>query len=96
VGGELKLHTIALRAGYSYYGSPYKVSSLEGSRSYYSGGIGYRNNGFYIDLAFIYGSSTNYLQPYTMLANNQGYVTPDAAKIEKTSYTGLATFGWKF
>ncbi|OMP77096.1 OmpP1/FadL family transporter [[Flexibacter] sp. ATCC 35208] len=96
VGGELKLHTIALRLGYSYYGSPYKISSLDGVRSYYSGGIGYRNNGFYMDLAFIYGSSTSYNQPYTMLANNMNYVTPDAAKIEKTSYTGLATFGWKF
>ncbi|SFW75523.1 hypothetical protein SAMN05661012_04253 [Chitinophaga sancti] len=96
VGGELKLHTIALRLGYSYYGSPYKVSSLDASRSYYSGGIGYRNNGFYMDLAFVYGTSTYYLQPYTILPNNMNYVNPTAAQIDKHTYTGLATFGWKF
>ena len=96
VGGELKLHTIAFRLGYAYYGSPYKDSNLDASRSYYSGGIGYRNQGFYIDLSFVYGTTTNYNQPYTMLDNTMGYVTPNAAKIDSKSYTGLATFGWKF
>lgn len=97
LGGELKLHTIAFRLGYAYYGSPYKVADLNASRSYYSGGVGYRNQGFYIDLTFVYGTRTSYEQPYNLINGvSNNYVDPTPAKLETNSYTGLATFGWKF
>jgi len=98
VGGELKLHVIAFRLGYSLYGSPYKKETdlQDGVRSFYSGGIGYRNQGFYVDLGVVYGKRTNTETPYFTAANEQGYTTSPEAQIKGSTTNVLATFGWKF
>ena len=96
VGGELKLHVIAFRLGYASYGSPYKECNMEGSRQYYTGGLGYRNRGFYIDLGYVYGTGKRMDQPYTMEPNSMGYANPDPAALKSNSSSILATFGWKF
>jgi hypothetical protein len=96
IGGELKLHVIAFRLGYANYGSPYKNSALEGGRQYYTGGLGYRNQGFYMDFGVVYGTGKRVDQPYVMEANNQGYQDPAPAEINNKTTNFLATFGWKF
>jgi hypothetical protein len=99
VGGELKLHVFALRLGYALYGSPFENSSIDGKRQYYTGGIGYRNRGFYMDLGLVYGSNNRADQPYTLASNADPadqYTTPAPAEIKSKSANINATFGWKF
>lgn len=95
IGGELKLHVIAFRLGYANYGSPYKNSAFDGARQYYTGGVGYRNRGFYMDLGLVYGTSKRQEQPY-VLDDVSFYQDPSPASIKTTSTNVLATFGWKF
>jgi hypothetical protein len=57
VGGEYKIGQLALRAGYAWYGSPFKSGINEGMKNYYTGGIGFRDENFFIDLAYVYSSS---------------------------------------
>ena len=52
VGGELKFDPWAIRLGGAYYGSPYADKELKASRIMASGGIGYRNHGYFIDLTY--------------------------------------------
>jgi hypothetical protein len=55
LGGELKFNTIMARAGFAYLSSPYSDKQLQGSRMLVSGGAGYRNKGFFIDLTYVHG-----------------------------------------
>lgn len=99
VGGELKLHVIAFRLGYALYGSPYKNGGIDGKRQYYTGGIGYRNRGFYMDLGLVYGNNTYTNQPYELASNADpadNYTTPAPAEINSKQANINATFGWKF
>ncbi len=52
VGGELKFHTFMFRLGGAYYGSPYADNNIKASKVIGSGGIGYRDHGFFIDLSY--------------------------------------------
>ncbi|MCW3088873.1 MAG: hemin receptor [Sediminibacterium sp.] len=52
IGGELKLHTIMFRLGGAYYGSPYADDNVKASRVLATGGLGYRDHGMFIDLAY--------------------------------------------
>lgn len=54
-GGEVKFTTLMVRAGVAYYGNPYKnIHGENGSRLNLSGGLGYRNKGFFIDAAYVH------------------------------------------
>jgi hypothetical protein len=54
-GGELKFTTVMVRAGVAYYGNPYKdLHEESGSRLNLSGGLGYRNKGFFIDATYVH------------------------------------------
>ncbi|QEC55213.1 OmpP1/FadL family transporter [Flavisolibacter ginsenosidimutans] len=54
-GGELKFTTLMVRAGVAYYGNPYKnIHDEKGNRLNLSGGLGYRNKGFFIDATYVY------------------------------------------
>ncbi|SFD64711.1 hypothetical protein SAMN05518672_102776 [Chitinophaga sp. CF118] len=96
IGGELKLHVIALRLGYALYGNPYKSSDMDATRHYYTGGIGYRNKGFYVDLGVVIGDSKRQEQPYVTPTNAQGYISSGIAQIKGNTTNVLATCGWKF
>jgi hypothetical protein len=54
-GGELKFTTIMVRLGAAYYGNPYtNINGENGSRLNLSGGLGYRDKGYFIDLTYVY------------------------------------------
>ena len=54
VGGELKFTTVMVRAGFAYYSNPYKnIHNESGNRMNISGGLGYRNKGFFVDLTYV-------------------------------------------
>ncbi len=54
-GGELKFTTVMVRLGAAYYGNPYKnINGEKGSKINLSGGLGYRNKGFFVDLTYVH------------------------------------------
>ena len=52
VGGEMKFNVWMVRLGGGYYGSPYADDKLKADRIIASGGLGYRNHGFFVDLSY--------------------------------------------
>jgi len=92
-GGELKFTTIMVRLGAAYYGNPYKKINGDerGSRINLSGGLGYRNKGFFIDLTYVHGINRDAHYAYRL--QNSPY---QAARINNTAGNILATVGFKF
>lgn len=92
VGGEMKFTVLAVRAGFAYYGNPYSESSIDASIKKVSGGLGYRNKGFFADLTYVHTLSGNdTYQPYALQAT-----TVKAASLKSTGGTVVATIGFKF
>lgn len=83
-GGELKFTTFMVRAGAAYYGSPYKnINNEKGSRLHLSGGLGYRNKGFFVDATYVHSITKDVNVAYRLqqapyfnadLRNNTGKV----------------------
>jgi long-subunit fatty acid transport protein len=55
-GGEWRvLNFLSLRAGFAYYGNPYRSGlNIDASRKSYSAGIGFRTSSFYADFAYVF------------------------------------------
>lgn len=66
LGGELKFNTIMARAGFAYYGNPYRDAALKANKTLLSAGLGYRNHGFFIDLAYVYAIQKDVNFPYRL------------------------------
>jgi hypothetical protein len=66
LGGELKLHTFMFRLGGAYYGSPYKEKELKANRILATGGLGYRNKGYFIDLSYAHTFVKDVNFPYML------------------------------
>jgi hypothetical protein len=91
-GGELKFKTIMARAGFAYYGNPYKESEeLKGRRMFISGGLGYRNKGIFADLTYTHQLNRDVNFPYRLpdKANTFAYMKGSGGNIG-------ATIGFKF
>lgn len=103
LGGELRLTDgVSLRAGYENYPSAYNQESLGATQpnynadlNVYSAGLGYRNGGFFFDVAYRYSTQENndllYPQPVT-----DNYPTPQMAKYDTVKNKVLFTLGFKF
>jgi hypothetical protein len=90
-GGELKFTTIMVRLGAAYYGNPYKnLVGEKGSRFQATGGLGYRNKGFFIDLTYAHTFSKDVHTPYRL----QSALTP-IARIKGNTGNAVLTFGVK-
>jgi len=68
LGGELKFKTLMARAGFAYYGNPYKDSELKGRKLFLSGGVGYRNKGMFVDLTYVHRLNKDVNFPYRVTA----------------------------
>ncbi len=91
LGGELKLNTFMARAGLAYYTNPYKDKALKADRLFVSGGVGYRNGGWFADLTYVMGFSRDVNFPYRL-----GDKANTAATLKETGGTVLLTVGVKF
>jgi hypothetical protein len=80
-----------LRAGFAYAGNPYRDEALKANRMQISGGIGYRNHGFYIDLTYLHQNNNDVDMPYRLSdrANTFSSLLQRGGSI-------LATAGFKF
>jgi len=75
VGGELKFKIIMARLGFAYYGNPYKDKELKANRMLLSGGLGYRNKGFFVDLTYVHAMSKDVNFPYRLQDRANTYAT---------------------
>lgn len=94
VGGELKFNTIAARAGFAYYGSPYEDSNIDAANMKISGGLGYRNRGFFIDLTYIHTLAKDDYAPFKLQEDGNVPVTP--AKVDISGGNIVMSVGFKF
>jgi hypothetical protein len=89
-GTEWKLAPMSLRAGIAYYSSPYKKSvGNDGSRIDYSAGIGFRDENFFMDFAYVLSQTSESYYFY------DASIT-DPSKNNSKSSSVLMTLGFKF
>lgn len=92
LGGELKFNTLAVRAGYAYYGNPYKdKGNLKADMMNVSGGIGYRNKGIFLDLAYVQSIIKNVNFPYHVSEGPNTFATTKGS-----NGNVVMTLGFKF
>jgi hypothetical protein len=91
VGGELKFKIIMARLGFAYYGNPYKDKQLKANRMLLSGGLGYRNKGFFVDLGYVHAMSKDVNFPYRLEDKPNTY-----AELKQQRGNIVATVGFKF
>jgi long-subunit fatty acid transport protein len=90
-GGELKFTTIMARLGAAYYGNPYKpVNGAKGNKFQLTGGLGYRNKGMFVDIAYVHTMGKDVHFPYRLQVGNF-----TAASIKQTGGNILLTVGFK-
>ncbi len=86
----------AFRAGFAYYGNPYATGDLDGSRKFYSAGLGYRNKGFYADLTYVYMNQNLLDQPYLVGTDQPNTPSPAPAAIKANTSNVSLGIGFKF
>jgi len=90
IGGELKFDPLAFRAGFGYYSSPYRDAQLKANRLQLTGGLGYRNHGMFIDLAFVETMTKDVNFPYRLNDKPNTY-----ANITNNRSTIILSIGFK-
>lgn len=92
VGGEYKINNLSLRAGYGLNGSPMKDDTKNiYATKYYSGGLGYRFNEYYFDLAYQRVQSEDRTSPYVLSDGSE-----PVASIKNANNNVFLTFGIRF
>jgi hypothetical protein len=91
LGGELKFNTLMARLGVAYYSNPYRQSPLAAQRLYLTGGIGYRNRGIFIDLAYVEGFVRDVDFPYRLADKSNVF-----SNNRETTGKLVVTVGFKF
>jgi hypothetical protein len=87
------------RLGFGYYGNPYKESDMDGSRIDVSGGLGFRTQNFFVDIALVHSMYKSEFQPYNV---DYSYVMSGPAVAMPVSTTNFSinnlalTVGCKF
>lgn len=92
-GGEFRYGPFAFRAGFAFYGNPYKNVPSDDNfyRSDYSAGVGLATNSIYCDLSWLRAKSKQYNILYSDLNGN----TVDANSTIKRDFVSF-TIGFKF
>ncbi|MFH1322116.1 MAG: hypothetical protein ABII90_15880 [Bacteroidota bacterium] len=89
VGTEWRFPPFSFRGGYAMYGSPFKKGINDGSRTSYTVGFGIRQEGFFIDFAYVFTQKSEdyYLYDHQLI---------EPANNEMESHNFLATLGFRF
>ncbi len=98
IGGEARIKSFRVRAGYAHYGNPYKENTdIDRSRTNITGGLGFRKRKFYLDLAVIYISYKTMYAPYAFdpSVESDVFQTPYAA-IDNSNVKAVLSFGLLF
>ncbi|MFK7922798.1 MAG: OmpP1/FadL family transporter, partial [Bacteroidia bacterium] len=107
LGGEYRYDIFRLRAGYSYFGSPYSsegsvyqdpenletLLNIDGSRKFITLGVGIRQPNYFIDVAYVNQQFQDKFSPYT--ANDPSIFSPTVVSSNLQHHTTL-TVGFNF
>lgn len=97
VGGEWRLKTFRLRAGYNYQPSPYNQSEIDRKIQTYSAGFGFRFRKFYTDLTASYKQYNSIYAPYVLdNPNNEPYLDTNYADIQNDNLNFILSLGFFF
>ncbi|MNL42087.1 Outer membrane protein transport protein (OMPP1/FadL/TodX) [compost metagenome] len=92
VGGEYKINNLSLRAGYGLNGSPLKDDKDNiYDTQFISGGLGYRINEYYFDIAYQRVQSENRISSYVLNDGSQPVAT-----VKNANNNVFLTFGIRF
>jgi len=95
VGTEWNYQNMSFRGGYAHYGSPFRkeVRPANGdqSRQSYSGGLGFREGAYFLDLGYVYTQTKNLYVPYSVDNGNS-----PVAENKMHSHLITMTLGVKF
>ena len=90
IGGEFRMDPLAFRLGYALYGSPYvNGENVNANRTSYTAGIGFRENNYFIDFAYVFTKYTEYDYLYDPALVN-------SVKNDLKNSSFMLTFGVKF
>jgi len=97
-GAEFNFGIMKIRGGYSIYSNPYKNNSLfSNPKMIYSGGIGFANEGSYIDLSYSFSPTNETLNLYNagdVFPNDPlGNITEPQASLSNTKQFFKLTLG---
>lgn len=88
-GTEWRLAPMSIRAGAAYYTSPFKGSETTGARIDYSAGIGFREENFFLDFAYVLSQASDNYYMYDASIASPSVNTSRSSSI-------LMTMGFKF
>lgn len=89
VGAEYRFKLFNLRAGYASYGNPFRSGINTGARENYTGGIGFRQENYFVDFGYVHSTGKQNFFVY-----DPDYV--EAASRRLTASTFLMTLGFRF
>ncbi|MDL2314944.1 hypothetical protein LJC16_01655 [Bacteroidales bacterium OttesenSCG-928-C19] len=90
VGGQMNFGKNAVRLGYVFSSSPYKIEEYESAKHSITGGLGYKSKWYYIDLAYAYTlkDSRTYI--------TEVWVPENEVKLRENKHNLILTFGLRF
>jgi hypothetical protein len=89
LGGELKIGTLALRAGYALFGNPYtEWADNNAEQQCITGGVGYRTKNFFFDLGYAYTLTSDKAKQY--------FYDDSFATLNHNEHLIQATIGFRF
>lgn len=90
LGAEVRFDPISFRAGYALYGSPFKDGENKAAdRSSYTAGIGFRENNYFLDFAYVLTKRSEYSYLY-----DPAISSPVKSDYKNSSF--MLTLGVKF
>jgi hypothetical protein len=90
LGAEIRVNsTVFLRGGYGIQGNTFKTGGADIKSA--TGGLGFRFQSYYIDLAYVHQTTSDTIYPYVL----DGNTTP-AAALRNSADNVFATFGIRF
>lgn len=92
LGAEFKYDNFSFRGGYATYGDPYKSAVVDGTRTFITGGLGYRFEEYYVDVAFVNQTYNSQYIPYSLNNSDLNPIVENKHNINSV----VLTFGTKF
>ena len=103
VGTEWRWQTMAFRAGYAFYGSPFGFNATDYRTDSYSCGWGFTYHRFTLDAAYVFSQRHNSYQLYEQYSeypafyeNQSGEVVTDDTKVKETTNINQVVISFKF
>lgn len=103
VGTEWRWQTMAFRAGYAFYGSPFGFNETDYRTNSYSLGWGFTYHRFTLDAAYVFSQRQNSYQLYEQYSaypafyeNQSGDLVADDTKVKETTNINQVVISFKF